>query len=69
MVVAAVLFLCVIVAAYVFARRKRTKFNAEETARVRAQARRRWSKWLDGDKPEPPHDETWVEYQERKRRD
>jgi hypothetical protein len=57
----------VVAIAYVLMRRRR-RFNVEETARLRARARRRWSEWLDGKGPEPPHDETWVEYQERKRR-
>jgi hypothetical protein len=67
MLIAALVLVCVLAAGFVFVKHRRKKFNAEETARMRARARRRWSKWLDG-QPEPPHDETWVEYQERKRR-
>jgi hypothetical protein len=64
----AIIVICLAVIAYaVVARIRRAKFDAEETARIKA-ARKRWSKWLEGDGPEPPHDETWVEYQERKRR-
>lgn len=71
MVVTAIVVVCVIVVFYVWAKRSRTRFNAEETARMRAKSRRRWSEWLDDDKKktaERQHDETWVEYQERKRR-
>jgi hypothetical protein len=68
MLIAVLILLCLALAAGVyFAKRRREKFDAEQTARTRA-ARRRWSNWLDGEKPEPPHDETYVEYQERKRR-
>jgi hypothetical protein len=68
MVVVALALLCAVIAAYAFVKYRRRKFDAEQTARIRARARRRWSKFLDGERPEPPHDETWVEYQERKRR-
>jgi len=67
LVAAAVLLVCVVAIWFVArAQRRRARFNAEATARLRA--RRRWSNWLDTSEPEPPHDETWVEYQERKRR-
>ena len=67
MLIAAILLVCIVAIAFaVRAQRRRAKFNAEATARVRA--RRRWSNWLDTSQPERPHDETWVEYQERKRR-
>lgn len=68
MLIVALIVLGLAVAAGVFfMKRRRAKFDAEQTARTRA-ARRRWSGWLDGKRPEPPHDETYVEYQERKRR-
>jgi hypothetical protein len=68
MLVAGSLAVCALVIAFAYAKRRRTKFNAEATARMRAISRRRWSQWLEEGKPEPPHEETYVEYQERKRR-
>lgn len=67
LVAALVVFLAVVIAIAYF-QRKRAKFNAEATARMRAKSRQKWSKWLDDGPPDKQHDETWVEYQERKRR-
>jgi hypothetical protein len=63
----ALIVVVVIGAFYLFMKRSREKFNAEETARMRARARKRWAERLGG-KGDDPHEETWVEYQERKRR-
>jgi hypothetical protein len=68
MLVAVIVLVCVLATGIAYLKHRRSKFNAEATARMRARSRQRWSQWLEGDKPEPPHDETWAEYQEKKRR-
>jgi hypothetical protein len=68
MLVPAIVLVCLLAIGIAYLKYRRNKFNAEATARMRARARRRWSQWLEEGKPEPPHDETWAEYQEKKRR-